>query len=500
MSKKHWQQHLESALLGTIRAAWSPLALPAPVRDNLPAATGDVVHTFLDATALLYAYTKAGTRATAQAETPLPEAPEDPLPFCNTAAVDLWRRIRALECNNPVLEMRWIELCFQSRHVLAPELLVEIFTLGAHKKMAVLRPFIALVAGERGRWLASFFSEWPYVLQQGNVQRIWAEGKPTERIDVFRNIRKNDPAAGLQLLESTWVKESAADRKRFLEILAAQVSVMDLGFLEQIREEYAQIPGGGKAAVVDIKRWITRLLLHIPESGLFSEWTMALRSYCKIPLIGKATFTLPEKEDDFFNESNLSLRSGFAKSGTGVVAINTWLHDLMNTIPPAVWVAATGVSASKTLELLGQHAEMRSALVQASINNNDDTFAEILLAFCSGEQWHALLGMLPEGRREVLIMGNAAYSERLNWAAPALQFHWSEEFSRWVLSLLYDSWIGYYFHRIQLIMPLDVYLNPAVKPANIPGLYDQAARRERWLSVIVPELEQVIAVKGLLFR
>ncbi len=97
-------------------------------------------------------------------------------------------------------------------------------------------------------------------------------------------------------------------------------------------------------------------------------------------------------------------------------------------------------------------------------------------------------------------MGNAAYAERLNCAAPALQFHWSEEFSRWVLSLLYDSWIGYYFHRIQLIMPLDVYLNPAVKPANIPGLYDQAAKRERWLSVIVPELEKVIAVKGQLFR
>ena len=112
---------------------------------------------------------------------------------------------------------------------------------------------------------------------------------------------------------------------------------------------------------------------------------------------------------DFKSTDGNNAYAGFAKSGTGVVAINTWLHDLMNTIPPAVWVAATGVSASKTLELLGQHAEMRSALVQASINNNDDTFAEILLAFCSGEQWHALLGMLPEGRREVLIMGNAAY-------------------------------------------------------------------------------------------
>lgn len=498
MTPSYWDKHIESALLGVARSGWSPDNLPDRVKAFLPD-NKDTATAFLDATALLNAYAKGGMRTTETIEEPIGEAPEDPLPFCNAAAINLWREIRMLECNHYVLEKRWLDLCHRSRHVLAPDLLVDILQLGVKKNNAGLRPLIAKVAGARGRWLAGFFPDWAY-LELYDVRRIWAEGKTTERVAVFAHARKDHPAAALQLLESTWEKESAADRKKLLEVLLINLSESDLPFLEKIKSEYSQMTGTGKAAVLDLKKWITRLLLKIPEAPLRKIWTTALSHYFQSDSTGRLAFVLPDDGDDFFCHQHLTQEAGFTKFNNDAAGVIAWFHELLAWIQPVIWMEAAGATPENTLLSFQADAKIRNLLIQAALENNDPSLAEVLMEYATGDNWQKLLGVLPEPRREQIIMSQPAYADKANWQSPELHFHWSPEFSRFVLQRLYDSWIGYYFHRIQQIMPLDVYLHPSVKPAEIPGLYDPMNKRETWLQTIVPELEKTLKVKKKVFE
>jgi hypothetical protein len=42
------------------------------------------------------------------------------------------------------------------------------------------------------------------------------------------------------------------------------------------------------------------------------------------------------------------------------------------------------------------------------------------------------------------------------------------------------------------IIPLDVYMHPDARPQDIPGLYDPFDQRDRWVNMIVPELQKTM--------
>jgi hypothetical protein len=108
------------------------------------------------------------------------------------------------------------------------------------------------------------------------------------------------------------------------------------------------------------------------------------------------------------------------------------------------------------------------------------------------------LGVLPETEREALMLtleNTANLSQHLPWHTDALQFEWSLPFSEWVLRHLYQSWGGYYFHHIQQILPLHVWIHPEANVEAVPQLNDPVAQRDRWLQIVAPEIMQVQALK-----
>jgi hypothetical protein len=85
----------------------------------------------------------------------------------------------------------------------------------------------------------------------------------------------------------------------------------------------------------------------------------------------------------------------------------------------------------------------------------------------------------------------------LVWSSTAIQFNWSLKFSEWALRELFQSWMGYYFSKVQQIMPLDVFLHPQTRPTELPTLYDSPDKRDKWLQVIAPELEKALVLKRI---
>ncbi len=483
------------ALQGITRSATVP-ALP----DWLPAVPpeADSATTLLHHIAMVRMAHLAGHRSAPQAHFQMPAVPEETRPYCSPLAVKLWNDIVELESKYPIFEQKWLELCAQRQQVLAPDLIVGVFQFAAFKKSNAMRPLVRRIAGSRGAWIAAQYAPWSFALPNDPVQ-IWREGKPAERLDVLHDARRYDPALSRQLLTTTWEKETGSDRKKFVEICRTGLSAADEPMLLYFWETLQQPALLNKSIAQETRQMILALLLSLPESALYREWTTLLSAYFST---GKCL--LPTTDDAFFHPNRMTRQAGLSAN----LPISAWFELLLGIVPPAVWQAATGKTTAQTLELL-RTAKLNppvtgvtERLIQATLASGDSAWAEVLLQAGTNQQFLELMALLPGELREKAIRDPKLSKsvQQLVWGSPAIQFNWSLDFSQWVLDDLYQSWIGYFFSKVQQIMPLDVFLHPDTRPDTIPGLYDGADKRERWMHGIVPELNKTLAVKKVLSK
>ncbi len=455
--------------------------------------TTQLLHTL----ALLSTAQKAGQRILPSADLPQPMLIEESLPYCNTTAVQLWHDIVELESKYPVFEQRWLQLCAQLNQVIAPEIITSVLALGATKKMAHLRPYIAQVIGKRGLWIAAQYTKWHYALTP-DYHQIWQEGKPAERLDILRRLRIENPEIGRKLVEKTWDKESAADRKKMIEVFKVGITPDDETFFATKLDDLAQKSPSGKAVVQETKRLLVQYLLTIENSALRQQWISLLSKYFM-----NGAVHLPDTDDDCFHPAWLVFQNGFPPKKD----IADWWLEILTIMPPAVWPLASGLPLELSLAAIQnskygpsiQKINIQDALINATLYYSDPDWAAILLQIGTNLQFVDLLSHCSAAHREAIMMDAKMSPAVLNlvWSSPAIQFNWSLKFSEWVLRELFQSWMGYYFSKVQQIMPLDVFLHPQTRPAELPTLYDSPEKRDKWLQVIAPELEKALVVKRI---
>jgi hypothetical protein len=300
-------------------------------------------------------------------------------------------------------------------------------------------------------------------------------------------------------LSRSWPRESNTERPKLLEVLANTIVDADEAFLNQVWDQACAEYPPDSAAGRQIKQSIAQALLRLPGSELYLSWETHLRMYFSEK---KPFLVLPDQEDACLNATWMELRHGFSAPG-GSNPIFAWWRALLGFLPPSLWQLASGQSAESLPAILadGPYQGQISAnavseqLVQASLRFRDGAFAERLLEHAAPSVSQALMALLPPSRRESYWMHDPAWSGDVQWSSPALHFEWSEAFSEWVLRQLYESWGGYYFHKVPLILPLDQLLHPNTRPEYIPDPREVSVRRERWMEAIVPELNQVLTVK-----
>ena len=482
-----------TALQGTNRipkVPSSPDWMPALPTD------GDVTTQLLHTIATSVVAHKAGQRSIPQSDFLIPTPVVESQAFCSPLAAQLWRDIQALESKFPVFEQRWLELCVIREQVLSPDIIVPVLQLATHKKMAHLRPLVTRVIGARGVWIASQYPPWRFA-QPTNPVTAWREGKPAERLDALLVARQYNPEQSRELLASTWDKESAADRRKFIEIFATGLSPDDVPLLTTL---FNGLPTTAKPVVQETRQILLHHLLSIPDSPLAQEWVQLLRPY-----FSTGKLVLPTTDDAFFCPQYMVQEAGLQPNKP----ISVWLEGLLPLVPPAIWAAAAGsVAQAQSAFLKGKYDPnigantLQQHLIAATIRAKDATWAALLLDAATKPQFLEMLALLPIEIREKHIRQKADQPLLLQeiWSSAAIHFNWSASFSQWALEHLYQSWIGYYFSKVQQIMPLDIFLHPDTRPESIPGLYDAADKRERWLQAIVPELEKTLSVKKILSK
>jgi hypothetical protein len=236
-----WEHLLSTALVGTGRrgaptlaAATAPLsALGAPEAQLLAAA------------GVLTARRRAGRVPPAAPRLPEP-APEDPRPACPPGAVAVAELLISGELpvpGGPVMLLgQWLEGAVRAGYRVPDRLVPRFLQLGTER--SELRGAVAIVAGARGRWVATRFEAWEWAAPPPGlfepVERRFATAARQERVALLRDTRAEDPDAARALVAEGWTRNPAVERAALLAAFATNLSDADEPFLEAALDDRAQ--------------------------------------------------------------------------------------------------------------------------------------------------------------------------------------------------------------------------------------------------------------------
>ncbi|GAB7182645.1 DUF5691 domain-containing protein [Kitasatospora sp. Ki12] len=383
-----WETLRTSALLGIDRRPLPATALPlADVVDPTDPATA-----LLELAALATVRRRAGALPVPAAEPPGPPAPEDtrpelPEPAARRLAVLLAGRAGSGSggtlANLAELLPQWLATA-RARGLRPPAALIP-GLLDAARARGELRSDAVALAGPLGRWLAEQNPDWRFVLRTTVEEaarqdaptdhHLWHEGLFAERVTHLTLLRRRDPAAGLELLRSTWSTERAEDRLLFLDALQDGLSPADEPFLEAALGDRSK----------NVRATAAELLSTLPGSALAGRMAERARAAVHLAPAGTHLLVTPPAECDARMQ-----RDGITpKSPTGRGERAWWFGEVVAAAPLPLWPESTGLTPDQLLALrVGDSIDetssswaddLREAWARAAVRQHDADWARALL-------------------------------------------------------------------------------------------------------------------------
>ncbi|MGW3587350.1 DUF5691 domain-containing protein [Streptomyces fungicidicus] len=420
-----WEELVTTALLGTDRRTPAGSA-PGP----------DAPSALLDAAAVETVRRRAGLRPARAAERPRP-APDDSRPPLPPAAA---RRLAMLLADRPgasgggrrgtapdLMELlpQWLAAA-NARGFAAPPAELPAL-LDAARGRTDLRPAALRFAGPRALWLARLNPDWRFALRSTpgggasvpgphdteGIRRLWQEGLFAERVALLTAVRSRDPAAGRDLLATTWATERAEDRLMFLDSLRAGLRPDDEPFLEGALADRSR----------NVRATAAELLSALPGSALAGR--MAVRAGACVAV--DRTRDVPEIVVEAPHECDAGMeRDGvLAKAPAGRGERSWWLGQLVEAAPLGSWSRRLGGRTPQQIVALpvadDWQGELHAAWCRAAVRQRDAAWSRALLGEPSAPEAGGP-GAVSLAERAKLL-GTLDAAERAEWVAGFIETH-----------------------------------------------------------------------------
>ncbi|MDH2424112.1 DUF5691 domain-containing protein [Sphaerisporangium sp. TRM90804] len=421
MSADEWERLVSAALVGTDRR---------PVPGLLGQAAAHAVAA------------RAGQRL--HRGEPLAAALPEEQPLVPRAAGE--RVARVLDGEYPRLLPEWLEAAAGRGFRMPPQLVPRVLDHGARDRS--LRAPIGVLAGARGRWLASLNPSWSYLQEEATAHmptgvaaeeesgsrrggpgsgelHLWEFGTRGDRLSYFRRLRAAYPAKARELLIQGWETEAPEDRAAFVHALADGLSMSDEPFLEGALDDRRR----------EVRSQAADLLTRLPESRLGLR--MAERAGRCLSLAGGRLVAEPPESCDAAMERD-GVRSR-APAGTG--QRSWWLQQVVAHTPLGFWTTHLGLTAKQIVALnLGDWArEIRLGWERAAVLQDDPTWARALFAV---EPLSDLLAVLPPAERAgkaAELVRDQPVDGQLIMMLGGVPAPWGEPLARAVLAKILDT-------------------------------------------------------------
>jgi hypothetical protein len=247
------------------------------------------------------------------------------------------------------------------------------------------------VLSSGGRWLLAQHPAWRVFIEKPVCD--WHTASRDERLRLLAFLRKNDPPAGLALVQSTWNEEQYADKKAFLILLQWGLTVADESFLESCLDD------GRK----EVRRTASNVLRELPDSrlcGRMYDRAVACFQWDKTDLkLAMPEDVNPEEERDGIVKIDPNWKGG-AKAA--------YLGQVVSAVPPGRWEVffiKTPVDILQIFAGTDWAGTLLVATAAAAVQHGDGVWLDALLSW-----WF---------EHENLPLWNSEVTSQLLKAAPA---------------------------------------------------------------------------------
>lgn len=259
----------------------------------------------------------------------------------------------------------WVQLLLQAQQVMPREALPALFQrcLNEPGLWENIQPAI----GSRGQWLLQQNPVWQILAEIPADAASWGTSTGPQRQLLLRSIRKQDPALGLQLLQSTWDDEDPAQKAALLAELSKGLSQADEAFLEKCLQERRK----------ETRQMAAELLACIPGSALIGRYLSYLQA-CILVEKGKIVLQLPTEAPETWRNDGVEISGKAPYSAT---QRSSWVFQLLRRLPPAYWQQHWGLEPPQTIALFAQQDREESwiqALIDACLLHHDLHWQEAL--------------------------------------------------------------------------------------------------------------------------
>jgi hypothetical protein len=362
-----WGQLLSSALLGTERSEVPELGLGDVSQTGTAVLARRPVETRLLAMVGVVAASRKAGHVPATDSGPAAEpAPHDPRPTVAPQVAWILRRI--LEDRLELL-IEWLTLCAARDRRPPDDELPRLLTMAARNRE--VRDALAPVVGPRALWLVDHLPELAGGLRKEprDASEAWEEAATiADKALVLADVRRRNPPAARDLLESSWDDLTTQDRARCLQVLAIEPALEDVPLLERaLRDTRAEV----RLTAAD-------LLVTLPGSDLARLAESLARSVLARPGRRRASLNVqvPSWNDDL-------ARLGIArKAPPGTGERSWWLRELIGRVAPSRWTAWLDAEPGTLIEHARRTDEAGAILlgwVTAARRFGDRDWATVLL-------------------------------------------------------------------------------------------------------------------------
>jgi hypothetical protein len=396
----------------------------------------------------------------------------------------------------------FLELVAKNQKRIDFHLLPDLLMWGVPKKD--FHALIGQIVGERGKWLSKLNPDWQYIAD--NPSEIdWQTASFADRQILLAQIRKQNPAQAIEILQSTWLEDDHLQRASFLKILTPHVSITDEPFLWKASQD------GRK----EVRSVAFDLLAQISEG----EYTQKLIQYLQPYLVYKPKdkknlidFNLPEKFDTVWKDVGIAEKISITSGGQKA----NWLAQMLSKIPPVFWENLTQQKPDDFLKNL-QKSDWEEFLVtcisQSAVLHKSQTwlvalfnlYAEVkeitfdmvgVAEAIESESYHGLLETYLKTGMEGLVYDKALYS-LLNGSQVVLNDIMAEKVIDLFKALVVEKSKKSHYYLWQtkeLLKSLSKRINPMLFEKFSMGWGETEEGYDKWMEAI-HEFNRVLAFR-----
>ena len=408
----HWAALLPAAMVGTERQtptlAWSGEIGAALAQ--ISQTKSEPAVTLLRQAAVLACCELAGAQ-------PVPSTTHAPLP-CSAEAETCTQSERLLA----QLDWAWHEGPARLHHEICHRLQVAGQTLASRhlpgclelaRRSIGLRPAMASVIGERGRWLATQHEPWAYavgVSDSSSDETIWSEGSHEQRCLFLRKERLRNPQAARERLSQALKELGAKERADCVEVLQENLSLDDAELLDTLRQDRSR----------DVRASALALLLRLPQAEPIKRACTRMAAQLvqeRVLLRKRWLIDAPTSVGTDWKDDNLDTQR--PKNETlGERA--WWLYQMVRQVPLPWWQTHTGMNAAELLAWAKGNdwqaalvRGWREVLLQAPQDDWCEAFLAVEWAIEYPHQSNTIFALLPRERRELIWLTRLRQADSL---------------------------------------------------------------------------------------